>query len=148
MEKANHDALFQELSNVVRLAGEPEQPTPTSRQRDMSGALDMIKHAAAAIDEAQKRASEMEERVRALMGSTREELKKGEARIEQAEQRTRDAEARALASEQRIHAAEQRRQEADQWLHRLGTTIEEAFGDRRHSLGKDSTRNAQAAQQA
>ena len=129
MEKANHDALFQELSNVVRLAGEPEQPTPTSRQRDMSGALDMIKHAAAAIDEAQKRASEVEERVRVLMEDTSQELKKAEVRIENAEQRTRDAKARAVALEQRIQQAEERSREADQWLHRLGSTIEEAFGN-------------------
>jgi chromosome segregation ATPase len=137
MEKANHDALFQELSNVVRLAGEPEQPTPTSRQRDMSGALDMIKHAAAAIDEAQKRASEVEERVRVLMEDTSQELKKAEVRIETAEQRTQDAEARAVALEQRIQQAEERSREADQWLHRLGSTIEEAFGNCRAAARSD-----------
>lgn len=133
MEKPNHDALFQELSNVVRLAGEPAQPAPTSlEERDMSGALDTIKHAAAAIDEAQKRASETEERVRVLMENTKQELKKAEVRIENAEQRTRDAEARAAAFEQRIQEAEERSQEAEQWLHRFGSTIEQAFGETRN----------------
>ena len=138
MEKANHDALFQELSNVVHLAGEPERPAPTAlQQRDMSGALDMIKHAAAAIDEAQKRASEVEERVRVLMEDTSQELKKAEVRIENAEQRARDAKARAVALEQRIQQAEERSREADQWLHRLGSTIEEAFGNCRAAARSD-----------
>lgn len=121
-EQAEQDALFDQLNNVLRLTAtrSDHQPARPPANRDMPSAIELIKEAAQTIEAAEKRATEMGERMRELLNDANRELNAAATRIQHAEQRTREAEART-------NVAERRAQEADEWLQRLGGSIEESF---------------------
>lgn len=91
--------------------------------RDLSSAIERIKQAAEAIQAAERRATDMEERMRVLVEDTDRELGSAAMRIAKSEQQFRDAEARSATAEKRVQAAEE-------WLERLGTSLEGSFGNR------------------
>ena len=119
-----HSTLLESLSALApSRAGAPgrhAEPAPKPVQRDLSLALDLIKHAPEIIEGFEKRAEEMEARIEALLESAGQELRAAEARIRQAEQRAREAEARAKAAQDRLDHAEE-------WIARFTAAIESSF---------------------
>ena len=120
-ERNRPSRLESMLSMAAGIAGQVKSGSAGPPvERDLTLALELVRHAPEIIGEFRKRAEEMESRIEALLESAGQELRAAEARIRQAEQR-------ALAAEGRAKAAQERLEHAEEWIARFTGAIENSF---------------------
>jgi chromosome segregation ATPase len=127
--------LAHELAHITQLIRQPEpDPRGPLRGRDTSqfdAALDMVKHAAEALEIMESRSQQIQAQAQAVAERARLEIRAASQEVASLQERLSTSEARAENLEATLIEAEEDVQRANEWLTRFQDTITTAFSSRR-----------------